>query len=131
MVSAKVASCSLMAEMGGVSDLIAVRNCYLLQLNRYQRDLYLLKLSRQMTNVCLLIFIFLTFFDCSCMLGTQNCFANKLTMLLPTFPILCIPLVGQVRTEHTLMYKRGHDIIFYVWISLPCGKFIQDTYQKF
>ena len=42
----------------------------LLQLNKYQTDLYLLELSHQMTNVCLLISDFLPAFDCSCMLGT-------------------------------------------------------------
>ena len=43
---------------------------FTLQLNKYQTDLYLLELSHQMTNVCLLISDFLPIFDCSCMLGT-------------------------------------------------------------
>ena len=43
---------------------------WLLQLNKYQTDLYLLELSHQMTNVCLLISDFLPAFDCSCSLGT-------------------------------------------------------------
>ena len=41
-----------------------------LQLNKYQTDLYLLELSHQMTNVCLLISDFLPIFDWSCLLGT-------------------------------------------------------------
>ena len=40
------------------------------QLNKYQADLYLLQLSHQMTDVCLLISYFLSAFDCSGMLGT-------------------------------------------------------------
>ena len=42
---------------------------FYVQLNKYQTDLYLLELSHQMTNVCLLISDFLPAFDCSCMLG--------------------------------------------------------------
>ena len=46
------------------------------QLNKCQTDLYLLELSHQMTNVCLLISDFLLVFDCSFMLETLNCSAH-------------------------------------------------------
>ena len=40
---------------------------FVVQLNKYQTDLYLLELSHKMTNVCWLISDFLPALDCSCM----------------------------------------------------------------
>ena len=67
----------------------------MVQLDKYPTDPYVLELSHQMMNVCLLISDFLPTFYFSCILGTYNCFSNKLIMVRPTFPILTIPLVGQ------------------------------------
>ena len=57
--------------------IIQDRTIFVIQLNKYQKDLYFFESSQQMTNDdCLLISGFLPIFDCSCVLGTKNCSAS-------------------------------------------------------
>ena len=72
---------------------------YILQLNKYQTDLYLLELSHQMTNVCLLISENLPRFEKICDTGTQNCFCFDFQMCRT---ILC--------SQHARTVKNGEKI---------------------
>ena len=79
--------------------------------DEYQTDLYLLELSHQMTDFCLLISDFLPVFDCSCHVGNIKLFCTSKNQNKNNSVFLCCKyfqiLVNFQKSTNNFMSNHG------------------------